>query len=270
MVEVYEHRGVTVFQGRVSMLGLGSLKTCNFLWDGSLIDAGPSRLNRVLSSHFRSRRIDRVLLTHFHEDHTGNAAWLQREKGIPAYISPRSLEVCRRDAGLPLYRRYFWGKRPAFDPLPLGETVFSEKSRLEVINVPGHSHDHVCFLDREKGCVFTGDLFVTPKTRIVMRHESIPRIIISIERLLEEDFDILYCAHAGVVEDGHRIMAKKLDYLKELREGVLDLRRQGMTVGEIDKKIFKRPLPLTFISSGEWSSRHIISSIVEDSGAGVN
>lgn len=268
MIKVEEHRGVKVFQGKISMVGLSSLKVFLFLWDGSLIDTGPSRLFKELVPHFRSGRIDRVLLTHFHEDHSGNAEWLQGEKKIPVFVSPLSVDICRKDAGLPLYRRYFWGRRRGFDPQPLADTVASENSRLEVIDTPGHSHDHVCFLDREKGFLFTGDLFVTPKTRIVMRYEAIPEIIKSIEGLLDKDFGTLYCAHAGVVENGREMMTRKLGYLKELQEEVLDLHRRGMSISEIDKKIFKKPQPLTYISSSEWSSVHIVTSIIRDSGIG--
>ncbi len=266
MIKVQEHQGVTVFQGRVSMVGLGSLKVFLFLYKGNLIDAGPGRLEKKLAPLLRSRRIDRVLLTHFHEDHSGNAAWLQKEKGIPVLVSPLSVDICREDAKIPLYRRYFWGGRPKFNPLPLGDAVEYEGGRLEVIATPGHSHDHVCFLDRQRGCLFTGDLFVTPKTRIIMRYESIPEIIGTIRRLLEEDFGAIYCAHAGVVERGYGMMAGKLRYLEELREKVLDLHRRGMPAGEIDRRVFGRPQALTYISSSEWSSRHIITSIIRDSG----
>ncbi|MCL6611282.1 MAG: MBL fold metallo-hydrolase [Peptococcaceae bacterium] len=264
MIKVEEHGGVTVFGGRVSMLGLGSLKIFVFLYRGSLIDAGPGRLHRELAPLLKPRQIERVLLTHFHEDHSGNAAWLQREKGVPVLVSPQALDLCGKDARLPLYRRFFWGKRPGFDPRPLGDAVECDGGRLKVIATPGHSHDHVCFLDSERGCLFTGDLFVTPRTRIIMRHESVPEIIGSIRRLLKEDFNTLYCAHAGVVENGHGMMAAKLRHLEELRERVLELHRRGMSAKEIDRKIFGKPQALERISSGEWSSRHIVTSIIRE------
>jgi len=262
-VKIWDHQGVKIIQGKVSVAGLASLKTFLFLWDGNLIDTGPSRLGRKLLPVLKSSLIERVLITHFHEDHSGNAAALQRERNIKVYISPLSSEICRLDASIPLYRRYVWGGRRKFDPTPLGDFVKSEKGPLDVIGTLGHSHDHVCFLDRERGFVFTGDLFVTPKTKTVMRNESIPQIMRSISSLLKEDFGTLYCAHAGVVEKGRQMMQNKLDYLENLQGEAQRLHRKGMSVREIEKKFFK-PQFLTYFSGSEWSPRHIISSMIRD------
>ncbi|MHB8156218.1 MAG: MBL fold metallo-hydrolase [Desulfocucumaceae bacterium] len=262
MINVSEYKEVKVFQGKVSIFGLGQLKTFAFCWDGNLVDTGPASLEKGFIAAFYSCRIERVLLTHFHEDHSGNAARLQRDKKIPVYVSPASVGELQKNAKIPLYRRLIWGKRPRLDPLSLEWPVESENGQLDVIATPGHSNDHLCLINRERGFVFTGDLFVTPHTRIIMRYESIPEIIRSLHRLLQEDFDTLYCAHAGIVERGREMVIKKLDYLEQLRGEVLDLHHKGFSIKEIDRKIFGKTQSLTYLSSGEWSSGHIISSII--------
>lgn len=264
-MKVWENRGIKVFQGKVSIGGIASMKTFAFLWGNSMIDTGPSRLEKEFFPALAGCRVDRVLLTHFHEDHSGNAARLQRERGVPVHVGSGSLDICRKDAGIPLYRRYVWGGRKGFDPSPLEGSVETEEGILEVIATPGHSHDHVCFLDRKKGVVFTGDLFVTPRTRSVMRYESVPLIIRSIRFLLKEDFNTLFCGHAGVVERGREMMRAKLDYLERLSEEVLKLHSSGMSVRQIERSFFK-PQFLTFFSGTEWSSRHIITSIINGEG----
>lgn len=262
-MKAWEYHGVKIFQGRVSIGGLASINTFAFLWGGSMIDTGPSRLEKALFPLLADCRVDRVLLTHFHEDHSGNAARLQRERGMPVFVSPGSLDICRRDAVIPLYRRYVWGGRKKFGPTPLGGDVETGEGTLEVLDTPGHSDDHVCFLDKRKGFVFTGDLFVTPRTRTIMRYESVPGIIRSIRLLLREDFNTLFCAHVGVVEKGREMMESKLDYLERLSEEVLKLHQSGASVGQIDRRLFKRQF-LTYFSGGEWSSRHIITSIIKN------
>ena len=85
----------------------------------------------------------------------------------------------------------------------------------------------------------------------------------SISSLLKEDFGTLYCAHAGVVEKGRRMIENKLDYLENLQGEAQRLHRKGMSVREIEKKFFK-PQFLTYFSGSEWSPRHIISSMIRD------
>lgn len=263
MVKIKDYGKVRVFGGKVSYFGVGSLKTFAFLWDGNLVDTGPGSLERKFLPAFLDSPVRAVLLTHFHEDHSGNAARLQREMRVPVFADPAALDILRRDARLPLYRRFIWGKRTGLEPVPYGEAVESENGRLEVIKTPGHSHDHVCLLNRREGFIFTGDLFVTPRTRIVMRPESVPEIISSLKRLLREDFETVYCAHAGVVEKGREMVAKKLAYLEEIRQRVLYMHHQGLSIGDIDRKIFGKTPMLDYISRSEWSSRHIVSSIIK-------
>ncbi|WP_090396031.1 MBL fold metallo-hydrolase [Natribacillus halophilus] len=46
--------------------------------DGVLVDTGPSRRRRSLIPFFRAWDIDRVAITHYHEDHSGMASWIGR------------------------------------------------------------------------------------------------------------------------------------------------------------------------------------------------
>ena len=83
----------------------------------------------------------------------------------------------------------------------------------------------------------------------------------TIERLLKLDFDTIFCAHAGVIENGKLRLQKKLNNLKELQSQVIELRKQGLTDREIDDQINGFVLPITEESGGEWSSYNIIRTI---------
>ena len=43
------------------------------------------------ASLLRARPLRRILLTHFHPDHIGCAAWLQRRHGVPVRLAARAL-----------------------------------------------------------------------------------------------------------------------------------------------------------------------------------
>lgn len=51
-----------------------------FLTDGLLIDTGAQILLEELIPFYESANFDSVALTHYHEDHTGGAAWIQEHK----------------------------------------------------------------------------------------------------------------------------------------------------------------------------------------------
>lgn len=259
---MYQHNDVVCARGYVGKSKF-KMHVYVYLVDGMLMDTGPSRLAREYISFFKTQSISQVVLTHFHEDHVGNAPWLAKQ-GVKIYIHPNSISECEEKTKLPLYRGFFWGNRDKFAVHPLGATLDTENKTWQVIETPGHSYDHVVFYDPSEGALFTGDLFVTCKTKMVLRVESIPQIVRSLQTVLQYDFKTVYCAHAGVVENGREMVAKKLDFLNNLKGEVLDLHQKGWSVPVINKKVYPDTAPLTYISGKEWSSEHIIRSIIQD------
>ena len=235
-----------------------------FLTDGMLVDTGAQILLQELIPFFESADFDLVALTHYHEDHTGGAAWIQEHRNVPIYIHPMSLDVCAKDAEYPDYRRVFWGDRDAFKAQPLGSVVQSRTQTWEPIFTPGHARDHMVYLNHSNGMLFSGDLYVTPKTKLVLREESVPVIIDSIRRLLQYDFQEVFCCHAGYVQNGKEMFEKKLDYLENLRGEILRLHNQGLEVHEIQQSVLPNRYPLIEISGHEWDSEHIITSILKE------
>lgn len=260
---VKSYQGVEYYQCKVDAW-VTSLLVYVYWVDGILIDSGPYRFQNGIDGFCSGRRLDKIVHTHYHEDHTGNTGYLSNKYKMPAYIAPLHLEECKKAGRLPFYRRVFWGKRPAFNPLPLPTIIENGTTHFKVIPTPGHTDDHVVFLDENRGRLFTGDLYVHHTARIIMRQENIPTLIHSLRRLLNENFDTVFCSHAGVVENGYGLMQRKLVNLEELQDQVLLLRSQGLGVKEIYKRIFPKKMPIEFFSNGEWSPYHIVRSLIED------
>ncbi len=261
-LKITRHRGVDCAMATVSLLG-SRLNVYVYISGGLLVDTGPSGLARVFTAYFKEQPVKQAVITHYHEDHSGNAWWLEK-RGVPVYIHHSSVSTCRERARLPVYRRLFWGKREGFSPRPLPAVLETEAGQMRVIETPGHSFDHITLLDPESGALFTGDLVVSPKTKLVMRTENVPQIMESLRKLLSYDFKTVYCGHAGVVEKGRDWVKAKLDYLEDLRGKVLELHNKGWSIRAINKKLFPKIAPLFFVSCGEWASSHIIRSLIED------
>ena len=234
-----------------------------FYTDGVLIDAGAESLKKGFYPFFDGLSIDRTVLTHDHEDHTGGAAYLQ-QRGIPVYMNGLSKEACTVKADYPLYRKLFWGRRKPFRALTIDEVFESRTSKWRVIETPGHAADHLTFLNQSTGQLFTGDLYVNPRTKIILREESIPQIIASLEKVLTLEFEDVFCQHAGHVPDGRHALEQKLAYLQELQEKVLGLEQEGYTEKEIQNSLFPKKYPIVRASNGEWDSLHIIRSILHE------
>src|SRR5690625_1448381 len=208
---VNEMRNVRFINGLVT-LGKMKLNALCFEVDGILIDTGSQSLFNEFKHFFDQADVDKVVITHHHEDHTGGAAYLQKEYELPIYINSMRVDYCTKKANYPFYRKLFWGKRRPFQAKPIGQTFNSRNATWDVIETPGHTKDHLSFLNQETGQLFPGDLYVHPKMKVVLREEDIPSIIHSLEHVLTYEFGELYCCHAGYVKDGRQALMNKLEY----------------------------------------------------------
>lgn|SRR5699024_4762619 len=265
-VEQKTIRDVQMVNGTITFKKIRLNVYCFFV-DGVLIDTGAKALEREFKSFFKELDIDQVAITHFHEDHTGNAAFLQEERNVPLYMSNRMIDYCRKKADYPFYRKVFWGKRKPFKAEPIGETFASHNAKWKVVETPGHAVDHLTFLNEETGQLFTGDLYCQTKTKVTLREESIPTIIDSLQKVLTYDFEDVFCSHAGYLNDGRAALERKLDYLLNLQGEILKMYQEGRTPKSIKETLFPKKYPIKFLSSGEWDSMHIVNSIIQNENA---
>ena len=258
-IEIEQTGDVQCALGKVAVQGFG-MSVYSFYVDGLLIDTGSNSLAQEFQSFFQELPIEQVALTHAHEDHSGNAAWVQQQKGVPIYVHRESVAVCAEDGNYPLYRQALWGQRPAFIAQPFGDTLETTSSTWDIITTPGHTTDHLSFYNRAIGAMFTGDLYIQTKTKVVLEEENIVHTLASLKKLLQYDFNEVYCCHAGFLADGRAKIIEKIAYLEELEGEVRKLYEQGYSVDETTKAIFRRDYPITKVSGEQWSSKHIITA----------
>ncbi|MBD8036460.1 MBL fold metallo-hydrolase [Solibacillus sp. A46] len=261
--EISEKSDVKMINGFVKFQSVRLNVYC-FEVDGVLIDTGAVSLLEEFKPFFNTMDVDQVMLTHYHEDHTGGAHFLQTAYNLPIFMNETRIEECKYKANYPLYRKLFWGARKPFEAQPLENNFTSRTGRWKVIPTPGHTNDHSSFLNEETGQLFTGDLYVTPKTKVVLREESIPQIISSLELALSLDFQEMYCNHAGYIENGKEALQRKLNNLKELSGKIELMAEKGMTPSEITKQLFDKKYPITKLSLGEWDAAHIVTSVLKN------
>lgn len=159
-----------------------------------VIDPGPGidEHLRGLQSVLVSGQLTHILITHRHHDHATLATPLSKSSGAPvlafggASADPASeLEGESSQIGFSPDRQ-----------LSDGEVVESEDVRLEVIHTPGHTSDHLCFIDHEHQRVFCGDHIMAWSTTVIVPPDGhVGRYIKSLERLLDYPGYIFWPTH---------------------------------------------------------------------------
>lgn len=119
-----------------------------------------------------------VFLTHLHDDHAGNVPYALHQGARGVYrgscqpFNPRAVRQfltvtganAAGDATLDEFAAFLLGEgNPLFEDSPAvipvdGGTVFERAGfQLEVLDTPGHTAEHRCLIDRERGILFAGD-----------------------------------------------------------------------------------------------------------------
>lgn len=253
---------VTAIKGSVKRGGI-SMSVYLYVVDHLLIDTGPARLKREITYQLEQQHYNKIILTHHHEDHTGNAYAFS--KGLPIYCHASGLALCKQEPKLPFYRKVFWGNRKPFSPKPLENQIHSHHYTFDVIHTPGHAPDHIALLEKNKGWLFSGDLYVMSRPKSIFAFESIPDIINSIEKIMQYDFETVFCSHSGILPNGRARLEEKLSYLKAVQYDVLRKHQEGKSASVIQKELFSSAHPLNYFSLFENSPKHIVTSIINGS-----
>jgi glyoxylase-like metal-dependent hydrolase (beta-lactamase superfamily II) len=215
------------------------------------------------------RDIGTLLLTHMHPDHVGLAPKVQEASGAAIAMHVRDAELLR-DFATPGTAEHWNGvaldlagsppelagpvnaafhlltvKFPDLVPdLPLqgGERF----GRLEAVLTPGHSPGHLCFLDRDRKILFSGDHILettSPNIGWLPGENPLENYLASLAALAGREIELVLPGHGDPVHD-HRAWIERttIHHVDRLAQICTIVEERPATAHQITARIWARPL----------------------------
>jgi len=170
-----------------------------------VIDPGPAHdghVKQILS--LTRRKIDAVLVTHTHRDHSPAAAAIAKATKC-ALVGRIAPDDGRQDTTFV----------PTCEPDD-GEVLDCDVGTLRAIATPGHASNHVCYSLEEAGLVFTGDHLIAGTTTVILPPDGrMADYLASLRKLRDRNFERIGPGHGDVIAPANaeidRIITHRLE-----------------------------------------------------------
>ncbi len=262
-VNIQNYGPVTSCELGWSIIGRPSWTVYFYIVDNICIDTGQSRMRAHALAFLEHFKLHQIVLTHHHEDHSGNAAAIKKSRHIPVYGHPFAVEKMQQKNNILPYQHYMWGASSPLAMQPLPDIIESDTIVLQPIHTPGHSKDHVVFYEEKKGWLFSGDLFLAERIKYFRSDERMKDQIDSLKKINTLDFQSLFCAHNPKPIEGKKWISNKLQFLEDLYGNIQKFWERGFSVDEISRAMgLKEIYPVKIICMGNVSMKNMIRSAV--------
>ena len=233
-----------------------------------MIDTGPPHMRAAVLDLITRNRLEAILLTHYHEDHSGNSAAI-RNLGLPVFAGEQTAEKLRQPYKIFPYQHLMWGANSPAELDLFPGTIEIAGFRFESIETPGHSRDHTVYLESNNGWLFAGDIYLSHQIKYFRADEHIDEQINSLRKVLDLDFESLFCGHHPRPENGKEYIRQKLQYLEDFYGKVAVLATDGMDAAAIMKALkLKEQRLVKWICFGNVSMKNMVRSVMRAEGRG--
>lgn len=219
-----------------SLAGPPLMSVYFYLFDRVMVDTGQSHMGREAVAMARENRVERIFLTHHHEDHSGNAARVSQTTGAGVFGHEGARQKLATGYPILPYQKYVWGRTRPVRVAALPETIDTPLGPMVPVHTPGHSRDHTAYFLPDQGILFPGDLYLGDRIKYFRSDENLVQEIASLRKVLELDFDVLLCSHNPRPSRGKPHIRSKLGFMEDLYGGVV----AGLEKGWGEKEIFAR------------------------------
>ena len=225
----------------------------------TVIDAGPSNQWRHVKSFLKKSPVRQLLLTHHHEDHSGNAQRIADQFKIMPKAPRLSQQKLANGYPTPMVQKIIWGNPKKTKSQPLAETEYlSDGSVIQPVHTPGHAKDLTCYLLPKQSYFFSGDLFIARNLKLLRSDEDLPLLINSLRKAVALDFETMFCPHGGIFTNGKEMLSTKLNNILALCEQAQTLSKEGFEIDQITLKLLGPEGAVGKLSGGNFSKLNMI------------
>lgn len=225
----------------------------------TLIDAGPPNKADPIVEHLGDG-IEHVILTHHHEDHVGAAARLGAQ-GARVYAPEDAIEPLKNPPEALGYQDRLWGRPDPLEAEPVGKRVTTPDVELERIPTPGHSLDHVAYIEPDRGWLFTGDAWLGERD-ILRSCERLGPMLASLKALGSLEADVLFPGHGSVQEGPAGAIQPTIDHYEDLLTRARALLEEGASPRTLRRKLLGFEGPIRYHTSGDFKKQRLADELV--------
>lgn len=226
---------------------------------GVMIDSAFHRARQRFANAINGLDLRGCIITHWHEDHAGNVRLLA-QRGVPVSLRADTEAILRSGPRIKLYRQATWGRPPVLDT-PI--TPFDTRP-LECIHTPGHSADHQVVFDPETRTLFSGDLWLGIRARLMHPAEDPFQILESLRTVAALEPLRMFDAHRGLVEPAMVGLTRRIDWLAEAISTVERRSAEGWTTDEIVQRELGGETTAARLSQGEYTVTNFVGAVLRN------
>jgi glyoxylase-like metal-dependent hydrolase (beta-lactamase superfamily II) len=198
----------------------------------AVVDPGPAddaHVDAVLRA-IDGRTVTHLLVTHTHADHSPATRQIQERSGATTYgfgPHPDDADTEGEEHG----DRTF---RPDVE-VRHGDVLRGEGFEVECLHTPGHISNHVCYADRTRGALFSGDHVMGWSTTVISPPDGrMADYLASLRLLLGRPERVLYPTHGPPVEEPQAYVEALIEHRLERERQIIEQLRGGpRTIDEL-------------------------------------
>jgi glyoxylase-like metal-dependent hydrolase (beta-lactamase superfamily II) len=264
MLQATQLDAVTRYKMARTVWGRDLYQVAAYFVDGLLIDTGFNYLAEQFYQELKTKNVEQIVNTHHHEDHVGANYLFEQRQGLKALAHPLARPLIEKPPEkLKLYRDVVWGVPQPAHPETVGAKILTAKHSFEVLHLPGHSSDHIGLYEPQQGWLFSGDLFLSVKVRVLRFDEDVMALMDSLRCAIALPLSRLFCGSGKVVDDPIATLRQKLAFYEDIQQRVDALQQKGWEAEKIRDVVLGKEGVWPWMSQGEFSKLNMVQAFLK-------